>query len=261
MHPLLNVAFAAARHAGKTMMRQFERVDTLTITEKHKNDFVTEVDKQAERIIIDALQQAFPEHGILSEESGSVKQNDEYLWIIDPLDGTQNYIRGIPQFSISIALQYKGQIEHGLVYDPAKDELFSASRGQGTRLNDHRLRVSQTQQLDQALLGTGFPFRHPHYLNDYLRSFEKLYPSVCDIRRMGSAALDLAYVAAGRFDGFWEYGLSPWDIAAGSLLVTEAGGFVSDFAGEKNYLKSGHILAANPKIFKSILQLFTDMGA
>ena len=258
MQPLLNTAFLAARQAAKVIVRQLDRLDTLKVSEKQQHDFVSNIDMQAEEIIIEALRQAYPSHGILTEESGMIEQNEENLWIIDPLDGTQNYLRGIPHFSISIAMQHKGHLEHALVYDPLREELFCASRGDGAKLNDRRIRVSKAQTLGQSLLATGFPFRQRDVLPQYLKGFSNIYEQVIDVRRTGSAALDLAYVAAGRVDGFWEFGLKPWDIAAGALLVTEAGGYINDFAGKGDYLHNGNVLAATPKIFSPLQELITQ---
>lgn len=255
MHPFLNIATKAARSAGNIITRALERLDTVQITEKTHNDFVTDIDTQAERVIVDLIHKNYPNHGILAEESGSSPgSSDETVWIIDPLDGTKNFIHGFPHFAISIAVQQKGRIEHGLIYDPIRHEYFTASRGGGAQLNNRRLRVSSRTTLPTALLGTGFPFRNPSRVVPYLKGFEALLAQASGIRRAGSAALDLAYVAAGRFDGFWEFDLAAWDIAAGALLVQEAGGLVSDMEGTENYLTSGHIIAGNPKIFKAILQ-------
>lgn len=253
MHPFLNIATKAARSAGNIITRALERLDTLQIREKSPNDFVTDIDTQAERVIVDLIRKNYPNHGILAEESGA-SQNDETIWIIDPLDGTKNFIHGFPHFAVSIAVQQKGRIEHGLIYDPIRHEYFTASRGNGAQLNNRRLRVSTRTTLQTSLLGTGFPFRNPARVAPYLKGFELLLSQASGIRRAGSAALDLAYVAAGRFDGFWEFDLAAWDIAAGSLLVQEAGGLVSDMDGTENYLANGHIIAGNPKIFKAILQ-------
>ncbi len=259
MHALLNTAFTAARKAAKIIIRHLDRLDTLQISEKSPNDFVSEVDLQAEKIIIDTLRQAYPSHAILSEEAGYIgRDTDEYLWIIDPLDGTQNYLHGLPHFAISIAVQYRGRLEHGLVYDPLREELFSASRGGGARMNDRRLRVSKATYLHEALLGTGFPFRHRETYPAYLSHLQTLCPAISDIRRSGCASLDLAYVAAGRLDGFWEGSLKSWDIAAGALLIIEAGGLVSDFAGQDDFLHSGNIVAANNKIFAALRQSLQD---
>lgn len=254
MHPMINIAVRASRAAGNTIMRALEHLDSVAITEKSHNDFVTEVDKLAEQEIIQAIRKVYPNHGILAEESGR-SGNDDYTWIIDPLDGTTNFMHGFPHFAVSIGIQYKNKIEHGVIYDPVKQELFTASRGTGARLNERRLRVSPRKTLEGSLLGTGFPFKYQHLLSPYLDTLQELSPLAAGIRRAGSAALDLAYVAAGRLDGFWEIGLSPWDIAAGSLLIKEAGGLISDFNGAENYFQTGNIITANPKIFKAMVQL------
>ena len=258
MHPMLNIAVRAARRAGSVITRSFEQVDRLDVVTKAPNDFVSEVDRQAEQVIIETLQDAYPQHGILAEESGAAagrKGNDEdYQWIIDPLDGTTNYLHGFPQFAVSIALRYKGRLEQAVIYDPLRQELFTASRGAGAQLNDRRLRVSARKGLDGALLGTGFPFKEQQHLDAYLATFKALFPMTAGIRRPGSAALDLAYVAAGRLDGFWEIGLQPWDMAAGALLVQEAGGLVSDFGGGNDFMETGNLVAGNPKVFKAMLQ-------
>lgn len=254
MHPMLNIAVRAARSAGNIIVRNLDRVDTLTVHTKDRNDFVSEVDRQAEQEIIGILRKAYPGHGVLAEESGSQDGND-YLWIIDPLDGTTNYLHGFPQFAVSIALQYKGHIEQGVVYDPLRQELFTASRGAGATLNDRRIRVTSRRSLDGALLGTGFPFKAQQHLDAYLDMFRALFPKTAGIRRPGSAALDLAYVAAGRLDGFWEIGLNIWDMAAGVLLIQEAGGLSSDFLGGHEYLKNGNLVAGNPKVFAEILKV------
>ena len=255
MQAYLHIATRAARQAAKLLMRHWERTDTLDAIEKQPNDWVSEVDKQAEKLIIDSLQQAYPDHAILGEEFGTNQKTSDYQWIIDPLDGTQNYLRGLPHFAISIALIYQSQLACGIIYDPVRDELFTASRGHGARLNDHRLRIRADTQLHQALVGTGLPFRNPSLLPRYLKGFARVAHSVCDIRRTGSAALDLAYVASGRLDGFWEYQLQPWDIAAGALLVLEAGGFVSDIDGADSFLATGNILATSPKLFPDLQAL------
>ena len=253
MHPMLNIAIRAARQAGRIILYHSQRLDTLTVTSKARNDFVSEVDRQAETEIIQTLRSAYPDHGILAEESGQ-QSGDEYQWIIDPLDGTTNFLHGFPQYSISIALMHKGRLEQAVVYDPVADELFTATRGSGAQLNDRRLRVSNAKGLTGALLGTGFPFKEQQFLDDYLATFKALFADSSGIRRPGSAALDLAYVAAGRLDGFWEFGLNKWDMAAGILLIKEAGGLVSDFTGGHDYLECGHIVAGSPKVFKAMLQ-------
>ncbi len=250
---MLNIAVRAARSAGNIIARAVERVDSFDVTLKGQNDFVSEIDFQAEQEIIKILRKAYPDHAILAEESGS-HSGDEYCWIIDPLDGTTNFLHGFPQFAVSIALQHKGQLEQAVIYDPMRQELFTASRGAGAKLNDRRLRVTKLKGLDGALLGTGFPFRMQQHLDAYIATFKALHNLTAGIRRPGSAALDLAYVAAGRLDGFWEIGLSPWDMAAGALLIEEAGGLVSDFSGGNEFLATGNVVAGSPRVFKAILQ-------
>ncbi len=254
MHPMLTIADRAARAAGNIIVQATSRLDTLHIAEKQQNDFVTEIDKQSERIIIDTIRKTYPHHAILGEESGHLEGNEDMVWIIDPLDGTRNFMHGFPHFCISIAFQHKGRIEQGLIYDPIRQETFTATRGGGAQLNNRRLRVSKRINLKDTLLGTGFPFRPTADFTAYLKTLAHIMPQAGGIRRAGSAALDLAYTAAGRLDGYWEFGLSPWDIAAGSLLVLEAGGLVSDARGGDDYLNTGDIIAGSPKIFKAILQ-------
>jgi len=253
MHPTLNIAVRAARSAGNVIIRNLDRLDSLAVHTKDRNDFVTEVDQKAEQEIIYTLRKAFPDHGILAEESG-LREGDDYQWIIDPLDGTTNFLHGFPQFAVSIALRHKGRLEHGVVYDPMRQELFTATRGAGAMLNDRRIRVTKRKSLEGALLGTGFPFKAQHHLETYLDMFRALFPNTAGIRRPGSAALDLAYVASGRLDGFWEIGLNTWDMAAGVLLIQEAGGLSSDFLGGHNYLESGNLVAGSPKVFTDILK-------
>lgn len=253
MHPMLNIAVRAARRAGTIIVRSLEKRYNLRIDIKGQNDFVTEVDRQAEASIINTLRKAYPNHGILAEESG-VQAGEDYQWIIDPLDGTTNFLHGNPQFGVSIALKYKDRLDQAVIYDPLRDELYTASRGEGAFLNGRRVRVSGLMSLEGALLGTGFPFRMQEHIHAYLNTFNALFSLVADVRRAGSAALDLAYVAAGRLDGFWEIGLGEWDMAAGSLLIQEAGGLVSDFSGGNDYLKTGNLVAGSPKVFKGILQ-------
>lgn len=253
MNPIINIAIRAARAAGNIIIRSLEQLDNIQIDLKGTNDFVTEIDRRAEKEIINILRRAFPDHAVLGEEFGSHGDN-ESVWVIDPLDGTTNFLHGFPQFAVSIAMRHLGKLEQAVVYDPMRQELFTASRGEGAQLNDRRIRVSAARGLESALIGTGFPFRMQHYLDDYLNCFRALFNQVADIRRPGSAALDLAYVAAGRLDGFWEMGLSEWDIAAGALLIIEAGGLVGDFSGGDNFLKTGNVVAGNPKVFKAILQ-------
>jgi len=253
MHPTLNIAVRAARSAGNVIIRNLGKLESLTIHSKDRNDFVTEVDQKAEQEIIAILRRAFPDHAILAEESGRSDGND-FQWIIDPLDGTTNFLHGFPQFAVSIALRHKGRLEQGVIYDPMRQELFTATHGGGAMLDDRRIRVAKRDSLEGALLGTGFPFKSQQHLDAYLDMFRALFPRTAGIRRPGAAALDLAYVAAGRLDGFWEIGLSIWDMAAGVLLIQEAGGLSSDFVGGHDYLESGNIVAGNPKVFADILK-------
>ncbi len=258
MHPTLNIAVKAARRAASIINRASTQLDLLTVESKLPNDFVTEVDRASEDAIIEVLRDAYPEHAILAEESGrsaGAKPDSEFVWIIDPLDGTTNFIHGFPQYAISIALMKNGALEHGVVYDPISNELFTATRGSGAFLNDRRIRVSRRNRLGDALLGTGFPFREFNRIDAYLQTFKELTRKSSGIRRAGAAALDLAYIAAGRLDGFWEANLAPWDMAAGALLITEAGGLVSGFGGEADYLDSGMIVAGTPKVFAQLLPI------
>jgi myo-inositol-1(or 4)-monophosphatase len=259
MEPMLNIALRAARKAGELIERALERVDVVAFEEKGRNDFVTEVDKASEKEIICHLRKAYPDHKILGEESGRSGNNpdSDYEWIIDPLDGTTNFIHGIPHFAISIACVYKGQIEHAVVLNPMSREEFTASRGKGAALNGRRIRVSGRKGLNGALIGTGIPFNGYAFENitPYLAALQDIAGQTAGIRRPGSAALDLAYVAAGRFDGFWEMNLQAWDIAAGILLVKEAGGLVSDFKGGNDSMNSGNVVCAPPKVFKPLLQI------
>lgn len=252
MQATLTIAINAAREAGKIIFRNIERIDSLNVQAKQKNDFVSEVDHQAEQEIISIIHRAYPNHGILAEESGE-SEGDEYQWIIDPLDGTTNFLRGFPQYSVSIALRHKQRLEVAVIYDPFKDELYCAGRGNGATLNDRKIRVSKLINYEGCLLGTGFPFKENQNIDNYLASLRELMLLTSGIRRAGSAALDLAYVAAGRLDGFWEFGLNTWDIAAGCLLVQEAGGLVGDPQGGATHLETGNIVAANPKIFRLML--------
>lgn len=254
MHPMLNTAVKAARRAGAIIERASRNLDLISVQQKSRNDFVSEVDRAAEAAIIQILHTAYPEHEILAEESGSTGRSD-HLWIIDPLDGTTNFLHGFPQYAVSIALSHKGQLAHAVIYDPVHNDLFTGSRGRGAFLNERRIRVSKRAKLEEALIGTGFPFRETGRLDRYLAMFRELTLKTSGIRRPGSAALDLAYVAAGRYDGFWELGLHPWDMAAGALLILEAGGLVSDFSGNQEWLASGDIIAGNPKIFGQLLKI------
>lgn len=254
MHPTLNIAIRAARRAGQIINRAARDVDLLKVSAKRHNDFVTEVDRAAEAAIIETLKESYPDHAILAEESGQ-SGTSEFCWIIDPLDGTTNFIHGFPQYAVSIALSQKGVVTQGVVYDPGRNELFTASRGRGAFLNDKRIRVGRRDRLQDALIGTGFPYREWDHVDVYLAMLRELMQKSAGVRRPGAAALDLAYVAAGRLDGFWEIGLSPWDMAAGSLLITEAGGLVGNLLGEPGYLESGNIVAASPKVFAQLLQV------
>ena len=248
MHPMLNIAVKAARRAGAIINRASQDIGTLTIKSKNFNDFVSEVDVAAERAIIDTLKDAYPSHGFLGEESGSTSHQSDFIWIIDPLDGTTNFLHSFPQYCVSIALQHKGEITQAVIYEPNRNDLYTATKGRGAFLNDKRIRVSKCDKLQEALIGTGFPFRDFKYLDDYLHMFKSMIQKTTGIRRAGSAALDLAYVASGALDGFWEIGLSPWDIAAGGLLIQEAGGIVTDLSGQTGWFESGNILVASPKI-------------
>lgn len=254
MNPTLNTAVKAARQAGKVIVRSFDRGDTLTVNNKGVNDYVSEVDRMAESEIIQILRNAYPDHGILAEESGE-HQGNEYQWVIDPLDGTTNFLHSFPQFAVSIALRRRGRLEHAVVFDPMRDELFTASAGDGAHLNNRRIRVSRARRLDQALIGTGLPFRSMTHLDSALKMLKELLPRTSGIRRPGAAALDLAYVACGRFDGFWETGLKPWDMAGGCLLIREAGGLVSDLDNGPDYMESGNIIAGNPYIHPLLLKV------
>ncbi len=256
---MLTIAVKAARRAGNIINQASQNLDLLTVTKKSHSDYVSEVDGAAEEAIIKVLRSAYPDHAILAEESGSQGDHDksEFLWIIDPLDGTTNFLHGFPKYSVSIALKHKGVLTHAVVYDPNMNELFTASRGSGAYLNDRRIRVSKRTKLEDCLIGTGIPFRDLTHLDAYLGMFKDIVPRTAGIRRPGSAALDLAYVAAGRYDGFWEIGLAPWDMAAGCLLITEAGGLAGDLEGNGTFLESGQIIAGNPKVFSQLLQLIT----
>lgn len=257
MHPTLNIAVRAARAAGKVLLRYSDRIDQIKVQSKSRNDFVSEVDRNAEAVIIQELRGRFPSHAILAEESGEQGQGDSQ-WIIDPLDGTTNYLHGFPQFAVSIAFRHRGQLECGVVYDPLREEMFTAARGQGAQLNDRKLRVAGATTLDGALIGTGFPFRDTRHIDAYLGMFKAMTLATAGLRRPGSAALDIAYVAAGRTDGFWELGLSPWDFAAGALLVTEAGGTVTDLSGGDRYFETGNLVAGNVKTHRAMLDLLRE---
>ena len=248
MHPMLNIAVRAARRAGTLILRSQARMDTVKVDLKGRRDYVSTTDTEAEAAIIETLLKAYPGHEILAEESGRSGSSD-YVWIIDPLDGTTNYLHGYPHFAVSIALTVKGQTEVGLVYDPLRDELFTAVRGAGAQLNDRKLRVARGRDLDHSLLATGFPVRNESLIDPYLKTFATFLRHANGIRRGGCACLDLAYVAAGRLDGYWEYALKPWDIAAGALIVQEAGGMVGAIDPAQDLLATGNVLAATTKIF------------
>jgi myo-inositol-1(or 4)-monophosphatase len=254
MHPLLNTAVKAARRAGSLINRAALDRGSLRVRSKGANDFVTQVDHAAESAIIETVRTAYPDHDILGEESGALDHGKaEYRWIIDPLDGTTNFIHGFPQYCVSIAVQHRGRTAHGVVYDPGRNELFTATRGAGAFLDDRRVRVSKCTQMKEALVGTGFPFKELVRLSLYMRQLRTMMTSCSGVRRAGAAALDLAYVACGRMDAFWEMGLSSWDMAAGALMIQEAGGLVGDLAGEDGYLDKGEIAAATPKLFPQLL--------
>jgi myo-inositol-1(or 4)-monophosphatase len=254
---MLNIAVKAARAAGALINRASLDLDLLKVSAKSPNDFVTEVDRAAEEAIIDVLLTAYPGHGILAEESGRTHgaRDSEYVWIIDPLDGTTNFIHGLPVYAVSIALAHRGVVQQGVVYDPSRNDLFYASRGRGAFLNDRRLRVSKRTRMAEALIGTGFPFRKGDNFKRYLQMFEAVMPHCAGLRRPGAAALDLCYVAAGFYDGFFETGLNPWDVAAGALLITEAGGLIGNFTGEADYLYQREVVAGNPKIYGQLVKL------
>ena len=251
---MLHTAVRSVREGGRVILMYFNQLDRLEYSSKGRNDYVSQADVEAERAVLDVLTRAYPDHGIIAEESGE-REGSEYTWIIDPLDGTTNFLHGFPMFAVSVAVKRGGVLEHGVVYDPLHDEMFTASRGEGAQLNGKRLRVSTTRQLAPSLLGTGFPFRDLGIIEPWMRSFQSLLPKTSGIRRAGAAALDLAYVAAGRLDGFWEFGLKPWDMAAGALLIREAGGLVADVSGGQDFLENGNLVAANPLIFEEFRKI------
>jgi len=250
---MLNIAVRAARKAGDFVVRYLDRLDGVEISLKGQNDYVTEIDRRAEEMIIRTLRDSYPDHAFIGEESGQHGEA-EYVWIIDPLDGTTNYLHGFPQFSVSIALQHRGVLDQAVIYDPLRAELFTASRGAGAQLNNRRIRVSRQKELKTSLLGTGFPFRDYTHVDKYLHTLRHFMTRCQGIRRAGAASLDLAYVACGRLDGFWEFGLKKWDVAAGVLLITEAGGLVGDLKGESTYLESGDICAGTPSVYPQLIE-------
>jgi myo-inositol-1(or 4)-monophosphatase len=252
MHPMLNIAVRAARKAG-SLINRAALEGGVKVRSKRAKDFVTQVDQAAEEAIIGIARNAYPEHGFIGEESGSSAEDAEYVWIIDPIDGTTNFIHGFPQYCVSIGIRHRGTMAHAVVYDPVKNELFTASKGRGAFLNDRRMRVTPLTRFGDALVGTGFPFKELDRLDLYSRQLQTIMRTCAGVRRAGSAALDLAYVACGRLDAFWELGLSPWDMAAGTLLVTEAGGLVGDLKGEQTFMESGDICCSTPKVFTALL--------
>lgn len=256
MHPTLNIAIRAARNAGNLIMRSLQHVEHLEVTTKGKNDFVSDVDRLAEQEIINVIKKAHPDHAIMAEESGVTGDSDT-VWIIDPLDGTANFLHGFPHYCVSIGVMVKGRMEHGVIYDPMRDELFTATRGAGAQLNERRIRVSKQKGLSNSLIATGFPFKYHQHFPAYTEMFQAVFPEVADLRRGGSAALDLAYVAAGRVDGYWEIGLQKWDLAAGILLVEEAGGVVSDFTGGNQHIENGNIVAGSIGVHSALLEHIT----
>ena len=256
MHAMLNVAVMAARRGGDILVRHLNRLDKIKVEQKGRNDFVSEVDHAAEEAVIDVILKHHPDHAIRAEESGTRGESD-HVWIIDPLDGTTNYLHGFPVFCVSVAVAHKGRVEHGVVYDPLRQELFTASRGQGALLDGRRIRVSGRSDMMRALIGTGFPYRDSNESFDpYMNMLTKAMKHTTGIRRAGAAALDLAYVAAGRLDAFWETGLMPWDLAAGALIIRESGGIVSALDGGENYLETGHVLCGTPRIYSGLARLF-----
>jgi myo-inositol-1(or 4)-monophosphatase len=257
LHPMLNIAIKAARSAGAIINRAALDLEVLKVGQKGPNDFVSEVDRAAEHAIIDILLEAYPGHAILAEESGRERgaKHSEYTWIIDPLDGTTNFLHGFPVYAVSIALSHRGQVQQAVVYDPTRNDLFFASRGRGAFVNDRRLRVSKRTRLNDSLVGTGFPFRRGDNFKRYVKMFEEVMQACAGLRRPGAAALDLCYVAAGYYDGFFEMGLSPWDAAAGSLIITEAGGLVGNFTGEADFLYQRELVAGNPRVYGQLVQI------
>jgi myo-inositol-1(or 4)-monophosphatase len=252
MEPMANIALRAARLAGQHILRGFDRPDLVRVSDKGHHDFVTNIDHEAEQIVIETLKEKYPDHLITGEESGSNDNKDaEWEWVIDPLDGTTNFTRQIPHFCVSIACLHKGKIEHAVVIDPIREEEFVASRGKGSTMNGRRIRVSELERLDGAVITTGGRDRH-EFVDQEIEVIRQLMSDRAFTRQPGSAALDLAYIAAGRIDGMWMRGLARWDIAAGALLVTEAGGLIGDFEGGANYMKSGNTVAGTPKCFKQL---------
>jgi len=254
MQPLLNIGMRAARRAGDFIVRNLSRLDSLKIDTKGRNDFVTDIDRKAEAEIIATIRRSHPDHAFLAEESGR-SGDSEYVWIIDPLDGTTNFLHGFPTFAVSIAVEHRGRLQHAVVYDPSRQEFFTASRGEGAQLEGKKIRVSTQRSLEGALIGTGFPYRmNAEHIDPYLAMLKAVMGTAAGVRRPGAASLDLAYVAAGRMDGFWEFGLQPWDTAAGTLLITEAGGRVGTPTGEE-YALGPNIVVGNPKVYEGLLAM------
>jgi len=254
MHPMLNIAIRAARSAGSVITRGFENRDDLVVTAKRDHDYVTKIDKDAEQAIIEKIKQSYPEHTFIGEEGGVLQGDDTFKWIIDPLDGTTNFIKGIPHFCVSIALMYKGRLDQAVIFDPIRGDLFTASRGAGAQLNGYRIRVGKQKDLNNGVFGTAFPFKDKTQLTEFMPKFTRIFAQSGDVRRSGSAALDLAYVASGKLDGYFESGLKPWDMAAGELIVREAGGLVTDLAGGNDPMHKGEIVAGNPRVVQQIVK-------
>jgi myo-inositol-1(or 4)-monophosphatase len=255
MHPLLNIGVRAARRAGELIVRHINQLDAIKVDSKGRNDYVSEVDRMAEEDIIRTVRRSYPDHAFLAEESGA-SGDAEFLWIIDPLDGTTNFLHGFPVFCVSIAVMQRGRLEHGVIYDPLRQELFTASRGTGAQVDGRKMRVSETRLLDTSLIGTGFPYgAGSEWLDQYMGMLKAAMLATSGVRRPGAAALDLAYVAAGRLDGFWEIGLKPWDVAAGALMIQECGGLITDLRGGDGWQQSGNVLAGNPRIHDALLKL------
>lgn len=262
MNPILNIAVKAARRAGKTILRYHDRIDQIVVQRKGQNDFVSEVDHMAESDIVDTIHSSYPDHAIIAEERGgelaTPRNNEtdpEFEWIIDPIDGTTNFLHQHPHFAVSIAVRRHGQLQHAVILDPLRDELYTASRGQGAQLNERRIRVTRHATLEDSLLATGFMAGNPTNLDACIHTFKTLLLQASDIRRGGASVLDLAYVACGRLDGYWQSGLGPWDVAAGSLLIREAGGLIADYHGNQDFLANGQVVAANHLIFNELLKV------
>ncbi len=255
MHPMLNIAIRAARSAGNVITRGFENRDDLAINAKSDNVFSTKIDKDAEQAIIEKIKQSYPDHSFVGEEGGIVEGDADFKWIIDPLDGTTNFIKGIPHFSVSIALMHKGRIDQAVIFDPIRGDLFTASKGNGAQLNGYKIRVSKNKDLHGTILGTCLPYKNKADLADYLPRFTRIFAQSGDVRRSGSVALDLAYVAAGKLDGYFASDLKPWDVAAGDLIIREAGGLITDYAGGNDPMHKGEMVAANPRVVQQLVKL------